>query len=430
MTSNPVWTRRRFVGMAGAAVGASVVPLAAADRAFAVAMREITRGSERSAIDDKDWADVLGAFDLGGRATMNTANLAPASALSRQALSAFSDSVDADPSFQNRAQFSETRRVTRERLARYLGADPQEIALTRNTTEGNNVVVQGLDLGPGDEVVLSAHNHPSNRESWKVRAEREGFSVLEVPLASPPDGPEALLADLQAATTARTKVIAFSHVTNLGGCRFPATEICSWARERGIFTLIDGAQTCGALHVDLHAIGCDFYSASAHKWPCAPREVGVLYVRRDAQPHLWPSIVGVGYGDEGAPRRFESLGQRDDAAIAAFGHAVLLLDEIGSAKVAARVAALTGFLKEELAKLPTVKLYTPMAADFSGGVVTFHIDRVEPRQAFQWLYDERQIVCAASGVEQGGVRFSPHIYTSMADCERAIAGVHEIVRGI
>ena len=429
MSGTEGWTRRRFMGITGATLGASMSPLARADAAFLRRLGEIVPGRSRSPQSDRDWADVLAAFDLGGRVTMNTANLAPASGPSRAALDELTATVDADPSFQNRAQFSRLRQTTRERVASYLGADPGEIVLTRNTSEGNNFVVQGLDLGPGDEVLLSEHNHPSNRASWKYRAQREGFTVVEAPVASPPPSPEALMEDLQAATTPRTRVITYSHVTNLGGCRFPAREINTWARERGILTHVDGAQSCGAIDFDLHEMNCDFYAASGHKWPCSPREVGVLYVRSGSESRLWPTLISVGFRESQTVGRLESLGQRDDAALAALGHSFLFLQEIGSAAVGARVGALTGSLKEELSRWPQVTLYTPMEADFSGGVVTFHIDGVDQRRAFQWLYEERQIVCASSGVEQGGVRFSPHIYTSMADCERALEAVRELVSG-
>jgi selenocysteine lyase/cysteine desulfurase len=405
--------------------------LVTADRAFATASRKVglRASAQRSPGDDRDWTDVLGAFDLGGRITMNAANLAPASAPARAAFTSLAASIDTNPSFQNRAQFADARRVTRERLAAFLRADPDEIVLTRNTTEGNNFIVQGLDLGPGDEVLLSTHNHPSNMESWKVRAERVGFKVIEVPLESPPPSPEALLDGFRAAATPRTRVVSFSHVTNTAGCRFPAQAISEWARENDILTLADGAQTCGALDVDLHTMGCDFYTASGHKWPCAPREVGVLYIRKERQAQVWPGVVGLGPSETSAADRFEELGQRDDAALAAFGHAILFLQEIGSATIEARLAALTGLLKEELSKLPGVTIYAPMEADFSGGVVTFHIDGVDERRAHEWLYRERQIVSAPSSVEAGGVRFSPHIFTSLAECERAVEAMREIISG-
>lgn len=428
MTNKNSLTRRHFMGLASATAAASMTPLRVAEVAYRRTMRPIATGP-RSAQADDDWRDVLEAFDLGERVTMNTANLAPPSAPGRAVLAELSASVDADPSFQNRGQFSALRQASREQVAAYLGADPDEIVLTRNTTESNNFVVQGLDLGPGDEVLLTEHNHPSNRASWHFRARREGFSVVEVPVPSPPPEPQALMDSLVAATTLRTRVIAYSHVTNLGGCRYPAREINNWARERGILTLVDGAQSCGSIDVDLHDINCDFYTASGHKWPCAPREVGVLYVRAGSEERLWPSVVSVGFNEFQTGGRMESLGQRDDATLAAFGSAMAFLGEIGSINVEARVAALTDYFKEELSGSSKVTLYTPMEAEFSGGVLTFHIDGVDSRRGFQWLYEERQIVCASSGVEQGGIRFSPHVYTSMAGCRRAFGAVKELIDG-
>ena len=398
------------------------------EAAYERATRRLRVGPRAPQSDD-DWRDVLAAFDLGGRVTMNTANLAPASAPARAALAELSAAVDADPSFQNRAQFDDLRRATLQAVAAYLGADDGEIVLTRNTTEGNNFVVTGVDLGPGDEVVLTEHNHPSNRASWQVRAEYDGFSIVEVPVPSPPSSPQVLMDALTDAVTPRTRVIAYSHVTNLGGCRYPAREINLWARQRDILTLVDGAQTCGAIDVDLHDMECDFYTASGHKWPCSPREVGVLYVRAGSEQHLRPAVVSVGFDATSTVGRLESLGQRDDAVIAAFGNAMRFLADIGSAAVEARVAALTGFFKQALAASPRVTLYTPMEPSFAGGVVTFHLDGIDARRAHEWLYQERGVVSAPSGVEDGGVRFSPHIYTSMAECERALDAVKELIDG-
>jgi len=428
MSSEKEWTRRRFVGLAGAAAASSMTAPALAEAVYRSATTGLRRGPRLPQSDD-DWKDVLSAFDLGGRVTMNTANLAPASAPGRAVLAELSAAVDADPSFQNRARFNELRQSTRETVAAYLGADAGEIVLTRNTTEGNNFVVSGVDLGPGDEVVLTEHNHPSNRASWRTRAQHDGFSIVEAPVPSPPSSPQVLIDGLQEAVTPRTRLLSYSHVTNLGGCRYPAREINTWARDRDILTLVDGAQTCGAIDVDLHDMACDFYTASGHKWPCSPREVGVLYVRAGSEDRLRPSVVSVGFNAASTVGKLESLGQRDDAVIAAFGHSVRFLHDIGSTEVEARVAALTGFFKKALAESPRVTLYTPMDASFSGGVVTFHLDGIDARRAHEWLYRERGVVSAPSGVEDGGVRFSPHIYTSMAGCARALEAVRELIDG-
>lgn len=422
----PLSRRSLLRGVAGLAAVAS--PLEAAARAFEAGAVPL-RSESRHPLRDEDWTDVLAAF-VGRRVVpMNTANLGPASGPARNALTAYTETVDADPSFQNRAQFAATQRFTRERLASYLRVEPAEIAVTRNTTEGNNFVVQGVELGDGDEVVISAHNHPSNRLAWHHAARRRGFEVREVDVPLPvPDG-EVLFADLRAACTPATRLLSFTHVTNLSGVRFPAADICAWARDREILTLIDGAQAAGVLDLDLHEVGCDFYTASSHKWFLGPREAGLLYVRAEAGERLWPTIVGLGHDAAEGAGRYESLGQRDDAAVAGFGYAVDFFDRIGSAAIADRVAALTGLLKEELEGTPGVEMYTPRPWERSGGVVAFRVADVDPRMAHQWLYAERGIASAPSGVQGGGLRLSPHVCTSLEDCRRAVEAVREIVGG-
>lgn len=426
--SDRIALSRRSLVRALAGVAALSSPLKAAARAFETHAVSLQTG-DRDPARDEDWADVLGAFERGRVTPMNTANLGPACSPAREALVAYTESVDADPSFQNRAQFAETRRATRDKLARYLRADPAEIAVTRNTTEGNNFVVQGLDLGDRDEVVISAHNHPSNRVSWHHAAGRRGFTVREVDVPVPVGDAGELFADLQAACTPATRVLSFTHVTNLSGVRFPAAEICAWARGRGILTQIDGAQTAGVLDLDLHALGCDFFTASSHKWFLGPREAGLLYVRAEAAERLWPTIVGLGHERAEGAARYETLGQRDDAAVAAFGYAVEFFERIGSAAIDARVAALTGLLKDELGAMPGIELHTPRRWEHSGGVVSFRLEGVEPRAAHQWLYEQRGIAAAPSGVEGGGLRLSPHVYNSLADCRRAVVAVRELAAG-
>jgi selenocysteine lyase/cysteine desulfurase len=421
------WSRRGFLGFAGAAAGAAASGLLAADRAFAAEAVTVRAAWARDPEADADWRDVVAGFDLAPRIVLNAANLAPASRAVRNACTALAASVDADPSFHNRARFRGTREVTRARVASFVGADPDEVVLTRNTTEGNAVVIQGLDLGPGDEVVVSAHNHPSNLLAWHVMAERRGFSVVEVPVPTPAPSPARLMEDVVGATTDDTRVIAISHVTNLAGCRYPAGDLCSFARERGILTLVDGAQTCGVLALDLHEMGCDFYTASGHKWPCGPRESGLLYVRRDAAAGVWPGIVGIGWHAEPGPARFESLGQRDDAAIATFGHAVALLERIGAGAVEARITALASSLKHGLAGIRGIEIYTPLDPEGSAGIVTFHLDGVDPSAASDTLYREHGIVCAPSGVARGGLRFSPHVYNTLQQCETAVSAVRGLV---
>jgi selenocysteine lyase/cysteine desulfurase len=354
---------------------------------------------------------------------MNAANLCPSPYPVQRAVFRLTRSVDQDASFHNRAKFSELREKAREALAVYLGADTDEIAITRNTSEGNNTVVNGLDLGPGDEVVIWDQNHPTANIAWDVRAERLGFTVTRVSTPPEPATADDLAKPFRDAMGSSTRIVAFSHISNTSGVALPAKELCRLARAAGILTLVDGAQSFGAVKVNLHEMGCDFYTGSSHKWFVGPKEAGVLYVRRERAADLWASDVGVGWQgavDSGA-RKFETLGQRDDSAVAAMGTTVGFHNTIGPERIETRIRALAWELKKGLQDhIPGIKIHTPMEAEFSGGVVVAAPPGMDVPQAYNKLYREHSIAGAARGGEFTGIRLCPHIYNTMEEVDRVV----------
>src|SRR5206468_4705911 len=259
--------------------------------------------------------------------------LCPSSAPVLETLYRTTKDMDRDQSYDNRVKLGDGRENTRKLLADFLRVTPEEIVITRNTSESNNLVSSGLDLKPGDEVLLSSDNHPSNHVAWTQKAKRFGYSVKEVPTPNPHPGFDHYLDAFRKAITPNTKVMAFTHLTSTVGDLFPAKELCRLARERGILSLVDGAQTFGLLDVDLSDIQPDFYSGSAHKWPCGPKENGVLYINKSAQSKIWTSIFSAYPGRVGVSRTFEGFGQRDEPAMIAFGEALTSPTKIGRAHI-------------------------------------------------------------------------------------------------
>jgi isopenicillin-N epimerase len=360
---------------------------------------------------------------------MNAANLCPAPRVVIDRLVEATRDVDGDVSFQNRAKYEAIQEEVREKLARFLGASADEIAILRNTSEANNVVVGGLDLGPGDEVIVFDENHPTNNVAWDVRGARFGFTVRRVGVERQPAGAGVVLDTFLRELTPRTRAIAFSDVSNVSGLRIPVRELCLAARERRIHTHVDGAQSFGILGLDLHDLGCDTYASSAHKWLMGPKEAGVLYVRAERIPEIWPGMVGVGWGSgadtsaRGA-RKFETLGQRSDATIAAFGTALDFQNAIGRERIEARALDLARAMKEGLTAIPGAELLSPAREEVSAGVVIVRFEGRDSREIFEALYREHGIACAPTG----GVRFTPHVYNTMADVERVVGAVREVVR--
>lgn len=360
---------------------------------------------------------------------LNAANVCPASRPVMDRHLEFLRDFEANPSFQNRDKYVPLQERLRTKLAALLGASPDEIAVVRNTSEANNVVVKGIDLKPGDEVLLTDHNHPSNSDSWRVRARREGFTVRSLPVPVPPKNREDLIAAFEKALTPRTRVVSITQVTNTTGILYPVKEIAELARRGGAWIHVDGAQSFGALDVSLPDLGCDSYAASAHKWLMGPLEAGVLFVRAQRVPELWPSIVTAGWSDDlkGA-RKFEVLGQRDNPRLVAFEAAVDFVNLIGLGPVEARMRELAGRLKRELVRLPRVRLKTNLEPELSAGVIKLSLDGVETRRAYDALYARHRISLAmtASG-DSEGLRFCPHIYNSPDDLDRTVAAVKELL---
>jgi selenocysteine lyase/cysteine desulfurase len=375
--------------------------------------------------DEHFWTAVREQFLMPADLTMlNAANLCPSSAPVLETLYNATRDMDRDPSFDNRVKLGEGRENTRKLLAEFLRVTPEEIVITRNTSESNNLVSNGVDLKAGDEVIITADNHPCNNTAWKQKAKRYGFTVKEIATPNPHPGADYYVDAFTRAITPNTKLVGFTHLTSTVGDLFPAKEICRLARERGILTLVDGAQTFGLFDVDLSDIQPDFYSGSAHKWPCGPKENGVLFINKNAHSKIWATIYSAYPGGVGISRTFEGFGQRDEPAMIAFGEALKLQTKIGRAVIEKRSRALTTALIDGLKKIDGVKIWTSPDASRRSAVLSFQPGNLDVRKLSAALYQKDRIGCATrGGQDRPGLRFSPHFYNTHADVEKTVAAV-------
>ncbi len=427
----PVHDRREFLGLLTGGVAASAaIPVLSPSTAPPSAWpdRRASLLAQRGAADEAYWTLVKREFPIRpGLIMMNAANLCPSPYPVIETVTQLTRDIDMDASFQNRGKFGALRERAREAIAAHVGADPAEIAITRNTSESNNTVVNGLTLGSGDEVVIWDQNHPTNNTSWEVRAQRMGFTVKKVATPAAPSGPEELVAIFADALSRNTKILSFTQVSSGSGMQLPTKALCWMARDRGILTLVDGAQSFGAIHLDLHDMGCDFFTSSSHKWFVGPKEAGILYVRQDQIADLWANDVGVGWSGALAngARKFESLGQRDDACVAAMGTTAEFHRTIGADIVEARVRSLTTALMDKMKeKIAGVEFTTPTNPELRAGVLIFSVPGIEGRELFGRLYEEKNIASAPRGPR---VRLSAHIYNTMEEVDRVVEEIADLV---
>jgi selenocysteine lyase/cysteine desulfurase len=318
----------------------------------------------------------------------------------------------------------------RNKLAAFIGASPDEVVITRNTTEGINFVVNGLDLGKGDEVILSTMEHPGGTHPWRLKAKRYGITIKEVPIGFPPKSVDEFVGSFAKEITPQTKVISISHTVYISGLISPVKELCQMAHDKGVLVLADSAHGIGMLDLNMKEMGVDFFATSPYKWMGAPTGVGVLFVRKEVQDKIWPTIASSGWDTHKTAKKFETLSQRADALTIALGEAVDFQNAIGKKKVERRIKALAGYLKRELKKIPGVHLHTSEDPYISGGLNAFSIDGVDSQKVVDYVRDKYNIVIRTVGSRVKGtwIRVSTPIYVSYAHVDMLLEGVQHLVK--
>lgn len=377
------------------------------------------------------WSGVKDEFSLrDGLVMFNAANLAPMPRKLAAKQYELSMEIDADPSFSNRDKFVNFYNNGVESLAQFIGADFDEVAITRNASESNNLIVKGLNLSANDEVVIWGQNHPSNNLSWEVEAQRKGFKLIKVSTPKHPTNKADLITPFLEALGDKTRVLAITHVSNDTGVRLPIKDLIEIVKERDIFTLVDGAQSLGVLNIDVKELGMDCFTGSLHKWPCGPKETGLLYLKKERHKNIHPSIITVDF-EEGpylCSGRFSAMSQRDDAAIAVISDMVNFHQQIGKENIEARVLMLAGELKKKLTDaIPDIKFVTPRATEQSAAIVFFQVPNIDYNRAYYDLYDRYKIALDSwvddSDPFYSGLRLCPHLYNSMDDIDYAVDAI-------
>lgn len=343
---------------------------------------------------------------------LNHAAVAPWPRRASSAVSQFAEQ-NATLGARDYPQWLKIENRLRERLARLLNAPTSaDVALVKNTSEALSFVAFGLDWRAGDQIVISDEEFPSNRVVWEA-LQPQGVEVIQVSLAGA--DPEA---DLLAACTPRTRLLAISAVQYASGIRLDLDRLGHGCEQRGVLLCIDAIQQLGALPFDVQQSRCAFAMADGHKWMLGPEGLGVFYCRSDLRPQLklheygWHMLEHAGDYDRGdwqparSARRFE-CGSPNMLGAVALEASLSLLEEVGMHQVAASLNERMESLRAGLRQLPGIELLSPAQPERSAGIVTFRLAGSANQALFEQLKAE-QVVCALRG---GGIRLSPHFYT-------------------
>jgi isopenicillin-N epimerase len=311
----------------------------------------------------------------------------------------------------------------RDPLAEFVGCTRDEIALVRNATEANSYIANGLDLKPGDEVLMTDQEHPGGEQPWNLRAKRYGIVVKKIALPKPVPNAAAVMNLFSAAITPRTRVIFFSHITTVTGVVLPAKEICALARLKGILSAVDGAHVVGMMRLNLHELGCDMYTSSPHKWLQAPKGSGFLYVRDEVIDRLWNTIVTAGW-DEPKLRaeRFQRIGSSNVPSLWGLRAAVELAKQIGMERIEKRHRQMADYILSEMVKRGAESWTSPDAA-LRCAIASVNVAPVLISELESWMWKEKKI--RIRGGAPSKIRLSTPYYLLRRDVDRFLAAYDE-----
>ena len=411
--------RRAFLKQLAAVAGASTVgTMLAVERALAEDADRARRGSPAGVQSD------LYALD-SNVIYLNHGSIGTIPRAVQQAHQSYLELCETNPWLYLWGDaWEESREAVREKAAQLLRCRSGEVALTHNTTEGFNILAQGLPLGRGDEVVFSSLNHPGASICWHHQAAVKGFSVrpFDFPMSDVPHFTVDDLLELHDRhITPATRVLVFPHVDNIVGLRHPMQELVALARSRGVeFVAVDGAQTVGMLPVDVTASDVDFYAASPHKWVQAPKGTGLLYVKRDVRAALRP--MWVTWGQQrwaGTVRVFEDYGTRNLPGLVALGDALDFQASLGEDAKASRYRTMWQGWRRAVDNTAHTEWRSPTAWELSASLFAVEVRGVESATLFERMNREWGFVFRPFGTQGlNTVRISPNLVNT--DTEREL----------
>lgn len=316
----------------------------------------------------------------------------------------------------------------RTKVAALIHADTAEIAMTDNVTNGMSYIANGLTLQAGDEILTTNQEHSGGQSGFLLKEKRYGTVFKTVAVPKPAKNSQEVYDVVVKAFTPKTKVLMVSHMISGSGAILPVKELCAEARRRGIFTLLDGAQTVGQIAIDVRDIDCDAYAGCFHKWMGAPAGTGFLYVKSDRMKEIWTTIASGrwdNHEDEGF--RFTQRGTGNFPVLKGLEASLDFHNGIGPQKVYDRIKFLGSRLRNGLRKISKVKIYSPEDEAMCAGITVYNIQGMTGSQLQEEFWTRGRMRPRASGPEFG-VRHCTHIFNSEAEIDKALEIVTTLAR--
>jgi selenocysteine lyase/cysteine desulfurase len=426
-------TRRNFLSLAGKGLGLAALSSAT----VASLLREIQAATksvahltpQQAAMDEDYWSVIQNAFSVTrGIINLNNGGVSPSPRIVTEALVRYiwqQEDATAYTMWQLLEPQSETIRTG---LAEVFGCDREEIAITRNASESLEILLMGMDLKSGDEILTTTQDYPRMLTTLRQREKREGLVLKLIKIPVPPKNLSEITAAFERGITNRTRLILIMHQVNVTGQITPVKAVCEMARARGIETIVDGAHSFAQFQFQQKDLGCDYFGTSLHKWLYAPKGTGMLYVKRDKIEKIWP-LMAAESKQANDIRKFEEIGTHSAAPKLAIGEALLFHNGIGGKRKEARLRYLSRYWMNRLKDVPKVRFNTSFDPEQSCAIANVQIEGMNPSSIGSHLFDKHRIFTTPIIHEEfQGIRITPNVYTTLGELDRFCNVMEKIAR--
>lgn len=392
----------------------------------AAELNDLFTGSSFSPPENEDdfWNYIRESFTVNPNLlNLNNGGVSPQPKQVQEAHIRYYQYANEGPSYYMWRVMDAGRESLRKKLAVLAGCSAEEIAINRNSTEGLNTIIFGLNLKAGDEVVLSKYDYPNMMNAWKQREKRDKIKLVWIDFPLPNENDQEIVSAYEKAITSKTKIVHVTHMINWTGQIVPAKAIADMAHAKGCEVILDAAHSFAQVDFSLPETGADYAAVSLHKWLCAPFGSGLLYVKKEKIKNVW-ALLSNNVPDGDDIRKFESLGTRSFASEMAIGAAIDFHNMIGSRRKEERLRYLKNYWAEKAMKLPGVKLNTSLKPAYSCALANFSVEGWTPADMDVLLYEKFKIHAVGITHENiSGVRITPSVYTSVKDLDYLLEAI-------
>ena len=415
--------RRSFLSSAGKSLGLMAASSAVVGSLFEniqAAAKPVDHLSPIEAAADEDfWAAIQQSFSVTrGIVNLNNGGVSPSPRLVTEAFVRYTWQQEDATAYTMWQLLEPQSETVRTGLAEVFGCDAEEIAITRNASESLEILLMGLDLKSGDEILTTTQDYPRMLTTLRQRELREGLKLKLIKIPIAPNDVTDIAKAYEQAITPKTRLLLISHQINLTGQINPIKRVCEHARSRGIETIVDGAHSFAQFNFKRDDLGCDYFGTSLHKWLYAPKGTGMLYVRREKIPKVW-ALMASEDRNRNDIRKFEEIGTHSAAMRLAIGEAVLYHNAIGAKRKEERLRYLSRYWMNNLKSVPKIGFNTSFDPLQSCAIANFKVEGVDPVQLGSYLMSKHKIFTTPIVHEEfTGIRITPNIYTTLWELDR------------